>query len=158
MKQIHKNSTGHIIADFDGKRMLLDTGVAKSFYDEYQGVHIDDLSRMVGVPLDGVIGIDSLIGRVVSLSSNTIHINGRVPEYAGTPFNLISGIPCVDIKINEVACRAVINTGATSSYISEQLISRDRHTKTVADYHPVYGKFEVKKFVNYFSMTFSHWS
>jgi hypothetical protein len=152
MKQIYDNSTGHIIADFEGKRMLLDTGAAKTFFDEYQGLRIVDLSRMIGAPLDGVIGMDSLHGKVVSLTRNTIQINGDAPELVGAPLKFVGGLPCIDIKINEVPCRAVIKTGATTSYISEELISRDKHTRYVDDIHPLHGKFRVKMFVNYFSV------
>ena len=152
---IHRydNSTGHIIADIEGKRMLLDTGAAKTFYDAYNGVHISELSRIVGLPLDGVLGMDSLYGKVVSLTRNTVRMNGLAPNLKGASLRFISGIPCVDIKINEVACRAVIKTGATTSYISKKLISKDRHTRFVEDFHPVAGKFKVKMYVNYFSVS-----
>lgn len=53
------NSTGHAIIDIDGEYMLVDTGTARSFHDEYQGVCVEDLARLIGVPLDGVIGMDS---------------------------------------------------------------------------------------------------
>ena len=152
MIQVYDNSTGHIITEYEGKRMLLDTGAAKTFFDEYQGVHVDELARTVGVQLDGVIGMDSLKGRIVSLTRNTIHINDSTPERPGAPLIFVSGIPCIDIRINEVPCRAAIKTGATTSYISEKLISRDRQTRVVDDYHPIYGKFKVKMFVNYFSI------
>ena len=153
MKQVYDNSTGHIIAEIEGKRMLIDTGAARTFYDEYQGVHINKLSHMVGVPLEGVLGMDALQGRVLSLSKETVQINGMPPDIPGAPLKYISGIPCVDIKINEVPCRAMIKTGAMTSYISETLLSRDKHTRYVDDLHPVYGKFRVKMFVNYFSVS-----
>lgn len=151
--QKYDNSTGHIIADFDGKLMLVDTGAAKTFYDEYEGVHINDLARMLGQPLDGVLGMDSFKGRVLSLTRDTIYLNGVPPDHKGAPLTYISGVPCVDIKINEVPCRAFIKTGATTSYISEALILRDKYTRSVNDSHPSYGSFRVKMFVNYFSIS-----
>lgn len=153
MMQMYDNSTGHIIVNFDGKLMLVDTGAAKTFYDEHQGVRIDDLSRMLGQPLDGVLGMDSFKGKVLSLTKNTIQINGKSPRYEGVPLKYTSGIPCVDIKINEVPCRAVLKTGAVTSYISEALILRDKFTRAVNDIHPYYGNFKVKMFVNYFSVS-----
>jgi hypothetical protein len=153
MMQKYDNSTGHIIADFDGKLMLVDTGAAKTFYDEYQGVRISDLSRMLGQSLDGVLGMDSFKGRVLSISRDTIYLNGEPPDQKGVPLNYIDGVPCIDIKINEVPCRAVIKTGATTSYISEALILRDKYTRSVIDVHPYYGRFRVKMFVNYFSIS-----
>lgn len=151
--QKYDNSTGHIIADFDGKLMLVDTGAAKTFYDEYEGVRINDLSQMVGQPLDGVLGMDSFEGRVLSITRDTIHLNGAPPDDKGVPLNYIAGVPCVDIKINEVPCSAVIKTGASISYISESLILRDKYTRSVNDSHPYYGSFRVKMFVNYFSIS-----
>jgi len=151
--QKYDNSTGHIIADFNGKLMLVDTGAAKTFYDEYQGVHIDDLSHMLGQPLDGVLGMDSFKGKVLSITRDAVHLNGVPPDHKGAPLNYISGVPCVDIKINEVPCSAAIRTGATTSYISEGLILRDKYTRSVNDTHPFYGNFRVKMFVNYFSIS-----
>ena len=157
MKKIIKNSSGHIIADFDGRRMLLDTGAAKTFYDEFSGVRVSDLSRMLDAQIDGVIGMDSLEGKIVSLTRDTVHINGEAPDRDGAPLTFISGLPCVDIKINNTPCRAAIRTGATASYISEALISKDKHTRFADDYHPLYGRFKVKMFVNYFSVSNKHY-
>lgn len=151
--QMYDNSTGHIIVDFGGRLMLVDTGAAKTFYDEYQGVRVKDLSRMLGQPLDGVLGMDSFKGKVLSITKNTIQINGKSPESGGVSLNYISGIPCVDIKINEVPCRAALKTGAVTSYISEALILRDKFTRSVNDVHPFYGNFKVNMFVNYFSVS-----
>ena len=151
--QMYDNSTGHIIANIDGQLMLVDTGAAKTFYDEYQGVRIKDLVRMTGQPLDGVLGMDSFKGKVLSITRDTIHVNGVPPDHEGTPLNYISGIPCVDIKINEVPCRAAIKTGATTSYVSEELISKDKYTRTVNESHPFYGSAKVKLYVNYFSVS-----
>jgi len=153
MIQIYDNSTGHIIANIDGKRMLVDTGAAKTFYDEYQGVRIDDLSRMLGQPLDGVLGMDSIKAKVLSITRDSINFNAVAPDHEGAPLKYICGIPCVDIKINEVPCCAVISTGAATSYISEELISRDKYTRSVNDSHPHYGNFPVKMFVNYYSIS-----
>jgi len=87
MIKMYDNTAGYVVADFDGKRMLLDTGAAKTFYDEYQGVRIQDLSRMLGQPLDGVLGMDSLQGRVLTLTRETIHLNGVQPDREGAPLN-----------------------------------------------------------------------
>jgi hypothetical protein len=153
MMQTYDNSTGHIIADIGGKLMLVDTGAAETFYDEYQGVRIEDLSRMLGRPLDGVLGMDSIKGKVLSITRDSIDFNAAAPDQQGAPLNYVSGIPCVDIKINEIRCRAVVSTGAATSYISEALISKDKYTRSVNDRHPSYGNSSVKMFVNYFSIS-----
>ena len=153
MIQMFNSSTGHIIADIDGKRMLVDTGAAETFYDEYQGVHINDLSRRLGQPLDGVLGMSSIRGKVLLITRNSISINAVAPEHKGAPLKYISGMPCVDIKINEIPCRAVIKTGLSISYISEALISKDKYTRSVNDLHPHYGSIPVEMFVNYFSIS-----
>jgi hypothetical protein len=150
---MYDNSTGHIIVDIDGKRMLVDTGAVETFYDEYQGVRINDLSRMLESPLDCVLGMDSMKAKVISITRDSIDFNAVPPDQKGAPLKYISGIPCVDIKINEVPCRAVISTGATVSYISETLISKDKYTRSVDDTHPGHGNSSVKMFVNYFSIS-----
>jgi hypothetical protein len=152
MMRLYDNSTGCVVVDIDGKQMLVDTGAAKTFYNEYQGVRIRDLSQMLGLPLDGVLGMDSLKGRVLSLTRNTIHINGTAPDLSGTPMRYVAGVPCVDIKINQVPCRAAIKTSATTTYISTELITRDKPSAFAGDFHPVYGSIRVRKFVNYFTI------
>jgi hypothetical protein len=152
MKQLITNATGHIIVDIEGRRMLVDTGAARSFYVEYQGVHVNDLSRLTGVHLDGVLGMNSLQGKVVSLTRNGINLDGTSPDDPGVPLKYISGIPCVDISINGIPCCAAIKTGAATTCLSEELLSRDKHTRVVDDIHPLYGRFKVKMFVNYFSI------
>lgn len=153
MMQTYDNTTGHIIADIGGKLMLVDTGAAKTFYDEYQGVRIDNISRMLGQPVDGVLGMDSIKGKVLSITSDSIDFNAVAPDQKGAPLYYMSGIPCVDIKINEIPCRAVIKTGAATSCISEALISKDKYTRSVNDMHPSYGNLSVRMFVNYFSIS-----
>jgi hypothetical protein len=150
--QRHSNTKGHIIADYDGKRMLVDTGAVKTFYDECQGVGVNGLSRLLGHPLDGVLGMDSFSGKVLSLTRDGVHFNSVAPPQGGAPLVYVKGVPCVDIRVNEVPCRAAIITGATASYISEDLMSRDAFTRTVNDVHPVYGSYRVELFVNYFSI------
>jgi hypothetical protein len=152
MMHFYDNSTGCVVVDIDGRQMLVDTGADKTFYDEYQGVRVSDLSRILGLSLDGVLGMDSLRGKVLSLTRDTIHINGTPPDHAGAPMRYVSGIPCVDIKINEIPCRAAIRTSAAATYISDELISRDKHSTFADDFHPVYGNIRVKKYVNYFSI------
>lgn len=152
MKQSISDSTNHIIVDIDGRRMLVDTGAPRSFNDEYHGLHVNDLSRLTGVPLDGVLGMNSLQGKVLSLTRNSINLDGTSPGDNGVPLNYLSGIPCVDIRVNGMPCCAAVKTGATTTYLSEALLSRDKYTRDVDDIHPLYGKFKVKKYVNYFSI------
>ncbi len=153
MMQVCDNSTRHIITDIDGKLMLVDTGVDKTFHDEYQGVRINDLSRMLGQPLDGVLGMDNIRGRVLSITRDSINFNAVAPDQKGAPLNYISGIPAVDIKINGVPCRAVIRTGVVTSRIAQALLSKDKYTRSVNDIYPLQGNSVVKMFVNYFSIS-----
>lgn len=151
--QTYDNSTGHIIAEIGGRLMLIDTGVAKTFYDEYQGLRINDLSRILGRPLDGVLGMDSIKGKVLSITRDSINFNAVAPDQKGAPLSYISGVPSVDIKINEIRCRALIRTGVATSCISEALISKDKYTRSVNDIHPFHGNSIIKMFVNYFSIS-----
>lgn len=150
--QLIANSTGHVIVDVDGKHMLVDTGAARSFHDEYQGVCVEDLARLIGVPLDGVIGMDRLRGRVVSLRQDTIDLSQTAPARTGVPLTYVAGVPCVNVKINEIPCLATINTGVTMTYLSEQLISTEKASRVVEDIHPLYGAFTVSTFVNYLTI------
>lgn len=49
--------------------MLVYTGTARSFHDEYQGVCVEDLARLIGVPFDGVIRMARKSGCFVSDAS-----------------------------------------------------------------------------------------
>ena len=149
----YDNTTGHIIADYDGKLMLVDTGAAITFYDEYRGVRVNDLFRMLGQPLDGMLGMDKLQGKVLSLTREGICFNSLAPAGEGAPLYYLSGVPCLDIRINEIGCRAAVRTGATASYVSDILISRDKYTRTVRDAQPHLGGFAVRMYANYFSVS-----
>lgn len=151
--QMYDNKTGHIIANDGGKLMLVDTGAAKTFYDEYRGVRVDDLAHLLGQPLDGVLGMDRFRGKVLSLTRDGICFNAMPPDRIGAPLYYVSGVPCVDIKINAIPCRAAIRTGAAASYVSANLISKDKYTRTVNDIHPVFGSYAVRLYANYFSVS-----
>ncbi len=153
MIRMHNNPSGHVIADFKGRLMLIDTGALKTCYDECQGVRVDELSRLLGQPLDGVLGMDDLKGEVLLLTRGRRQVDAAAPKQEGAPLIYVDGIPCVDIRINEVACRAAIKTAVTASYISDRLISADSYTRTVHDVHPRGGSYLARMSVNYFSIS-----
>ena len=153
MMQLYDNSTGRIIVNHDGRLMLVDTGAAKTFYDEYRGVRVRALSRLLNRPLDGVLGMDSLEGRVLKLARNRVQFDGEAPANTGAPLEYINGIPCVEIWINEIRGRALIKTGMAASYVSEELISTDKYTRAMDDLHPIHGWFSVRMFANHFRVS-----
>ena len=153
MIRMHNNPSGHVIADFKGRLMLIDTGAANTCYDECEGVRVDELSRLLGHPLDGVLGMDELKGEVLLLTRARGQGYAAAPKQQGAPLVYVHGIPCVDIRINEVACRAAIKTAVTASYISDRLISTDSYTRTVHDVHPRGGSYLARMSVNYFSIS-----
>ena len=150
--QLYDNSTGHIIVEHDGELLLLDTGAGKTFYDAFRGIRVSELARLLGRPLDGVLGMDRLKNKVLSLTRDRVQCNGEVPLRLGAPLDYVDGLPCVEIRINEIRCRALIKTGAAVSYVSEWLISTDKHTRTLDDIHPVHGRFRVRMFANHFTV------
>lgn len=151
--RLYDNSTGHIIVEHDGELMLLDTGAGKTFHDAYLGVRVSELARVLRQPLDGVLGMDRLKNKVLALTRDRVQCNGDVRLHPGAPLDYVNGLPCVEIRINEIRCRALIKTGAAVSYVSDSLISMDKYTRTLDDVHPVHGPFRVRMFANHFSVS-----
>ncbi len=152
MVQLADNSTGRLIVNYHGRLMLVDTGAAKTFYDEYRGVRVHEFARLLNRPLDGVLGMDSLKGKVLKLTRDSVQCDWEAPGHNGAPLEYVDGIPCVEIRINEIRGRALIKTGMGASYVSEELISTDKYTRSMDDVHPIYGWFSVRLFANHFRL------
>ena len=150
---------GHLIADTGG-RFLLDTGSPMSFSTTGRinwggrdcelptsalGLDAAELSRLVGEPLDGLIG-----GDLLGLRPFTIDLERRVcrVDAAGSdrvttelPIRLVLGVPLATLELDGALTRTCIDTGAKLSYLEAARLDGREAVDEANDFYPGYGAF-----------------
>ena len=153
----------HVIVVDNNKKFLIDTGSPISISNEneieifgmtygsterYLGANIDEISNLVGCHLDALIGNNVLKNFIFqidfknqlffvwdSLPRETINID----EYIDAEF---TGMPTIQILINQKPIRSFIDTGAKISYLNKQYVQRFDPLDKKEDFLPGFGKFE----------------
>jgi Ca-activated chloride channel family protein len=156
---------GHLVASIDGLSVLIDTGIPVSVSDraewyflhevyqlpqEYMGVTLDYLSKMVGTRIDLLLGCDilkkyhvtlDLFGHRISFSSRPLFISkNRIPM---TNF---MGVPGASITIEGNNYPVFIDSGAKLSYVDQKIASHYTPTGKEKDFYPGMGEFETSVF------------
>jgi hypothetical protein len=150
---------GHLIAVTDG-RFLLDTGSPLSFSRTGRatwggqdhalptgalGLDADELSDLVGEPLDGLIG-----GDLLGLHPFTIDLERSVcavgAPVAGRPttelsITLVLGVPVATLELDGVPTTTCIDTGAKLSYLEAVRLEGREAVDQADDFYPGFGPF-----------------
>lgn len=153
---------GHIILDEGGRRVLLDTGSPRSvgmlrgwsfqgvpvtLEPEVQGVTAESLSRYVGTQVDVLLGMDFLGARTFEVDVGhrrfrIIPTTETLPTGHTIPIKIIGGVPTVTVEIGPHPIRAVLDTGAKLSYLTNDMIGNYTTVGRVRDFHPTTGPFQ----------------
>lgn len=148
----------HWFATIDGRKMLLDTGSPVSvgsgvitfagtrtaLKPNFAGVTLDELIRLVGVPFDGLLGMDVLAPHRVSFDGKrgilqlVTRLRHGLPE---VPIASVMGVPTVPITVDGVARRAFIDLGAKVSYVTGGVAAAGEE---IEDFYPGIGRFSTK--------------
>jgi len=156
---------GHLIGSIEGKSVLIDTGVPVSVSDqaewyflhevhqlpqEYMGVTLDYLSKMVGARVDILMGADilktfhvtlDLFGRRINFSSRPLFIsNNRIP------MTIFMGVPSALFTIAGSEIQMFVDTGAKLSYVDHKIASQYTPIGKERDFYPGMGEFETSVF------------
>ena len=151
---------GHLIVDAGG-RMLLDTGSPVSFSstgtvhwagEEHElatsvlGLDAEELSRLVGTRLDGLIGGDHL-GRepfTIDLERGVCSFAERGSDRPSTELRvrLMLGVPLATVEFDGAPAEACIDTGAKLSYLDEAHVRGRAPVEETSDFYPGFGTFE----------------
>lgn len=154
---IHDN---HIILLLENKKVLLDTGATQSighhpfiFLGEKQdlkqtfmGVGIDEISELLKLEIDVVLGGDilkdcyfiiDLVEEKATFSKAPLDFIGQV-----LPVEVVMNIPVAEIEIEGQKRRVFIDTSAKISYFKEELVHRyPVFAKEQHDFYPGIGTF-----------------
>ena len=156
---------GHLIAQIEGKNVLIDTGIPISISNEmswyflhevrtlsqdYMGVTLDYLSNMVGARIDVLMGMDILKrfhiildpkGRRINFSSRKLFN----PSDA-IPMTQFMGVPSTMFKVNGIEQQMFVDSGAKLSYVNRTVASNYRAVGKEKDFYPTLGEFETDVF------------
>ena len=152
---------GHLIARIEYLSVLIDSGLPisvgreKEWYffnevhtlsQEYMGVTLDYVSKMVGAPVDIMLGTDILKkhhvtfmvqNRIIAFSEQLIFN----PEI-NVPMTNFMGVPIVEVNLGGQTCPMYVDTGAKLSYIDESLAKKFTLIGKEMDFYPGVGEFE----------------
>ena len=153
---------GHLISDIDGRQLLLDTGSPESFSNDgivnfngiahnvgrdFMGITAEVVSGYVGTTVDALLGMDILkrYSIVVDGPRNSLEVfkrplNGFPVRMAMSDF---MNIPIIEIAIDGVERRMVVDSGAKLSYTVSGATRQQPSLGRVEDFYPGIGLFSV---------------
>lgn len=156
---------GHIIVVDKDKRYLLDTGAPASIssfsplelaglsiptVDQYLGITLESLSKNVGSPLDGMIGVDVLnqFDVLVDPAVSKITFTTDTLNLDAEPVSIENflGIPIIVASIDEKPVKLFLDTGAKISYLSSGITDSMQPSGSVEDFYPDYGIFSTSTY------------
>jgi hypothetical protein len=156
---------GHLFAEIEGGLFLLDTGAPLSFgtrsslvldghtfalAGEFMGLSAGDITRFVGVPTAGLIGVDVLnaLDTLLDAPAGTVTFStGELPcEGGSVPLELLLGLPIVSATIAGSAYELVFDTGAQISYLESDALATFPPAGRFRDFHPFYGGFDTETY------------
>src|SRR5690606_35954326 len=119
-----------------------------SLADDYVGLDADSLSSLTGVRCAGLLGAD-VLGRfdhILNVQSGTLTISQNELTHDGHPVELTEfmGIPIIDARMGEEACRMIFDTGAQISYFQGDSLVSFPEAGVVTDFYPGVGEFETQ--------------
>jgi len=152
---------GHIFTSIENQRVLIDTGMPVSlgsmpewyFMQEvhplssgYLGVTLEQISRLVGVPVDVLLGSDILKNYClffeVSRQRFSISAQPLIRSRHNFPLSLLMGVPGARVDIHGQPVEMYLDTGAKLSYVSEGLAQGLESVGKEMDFYPGIGEFE----------------
>ena len=137
--------------DHEGHQLVLDTGSPVSFPDNLWGVAGEQLTDYVGCPVEGVLGMNVLKDKVLTLdfkrelyglsdSNSSILTTDQLVD-----IDLTKTVPTVRVKLDDgTACIMAIDTGAPINYMRQDFICRDEECGEASDFFPIFGRFTTK--------------
>jgi hypothetical protein len=154
---------GHIIAHMKKFDYIMDTGSPFSFGRGttvvingknfpinsvgFGGVTADSISKLSGLKVDGLIGMDILIHFDIRFTRNQITFSVTPIHHAGTaiklPVDTGMVVPIITLNIGHKDRKIFFDTGAKLSYLSEDLLV-GVSTGEVEDFHPSIGTYKTK--------------
>ena len=155
---------GHVLVALPEGRFLVDTGSPLSFArtgratlggterelaPALPSLDAAGLSRFVGTPLNGLLGMDVLARFVVTFGRNELSVDdgttsGPDPAFAELETDRIGGIPVVAALANGRTARLFVDSGAKISYLAPERLTGLPVEDTLRDFYPGLGEFDTE--------------
>jgi len=165
MKSKFNAIDNHIVANIDGKNVLIDTGAPFSLgsgeldigskrhivRDNFHGISLSDIVTDSGLQLDFLIGSDILKNYTLEINWKEKYIE-FTDEYmnnnigGNVEVELFMGIPVIPISINGKPQKAFLDTGAKLSYLSGEFTQELTSIGEEKDFYPGMGTFNTNVF------------
>ena len=156
---------GHLILDCNGKHLLLDTGAPSCVFPEptmpfagkqhpatrdYLGISLEEVGRLVGTHLDGLIGADALspYDTIIDPSRNEVRVHEGDHDLDGTqiPMDCSMIVPILEVSIAGEPVAMIFDTGAKLSYLDRRLVEAFPSAGQCEDFFPGLGTFTTDTF------------
>jgi hypothetical protein len=165
MKYKFNAINNHIVANMNGKSVLIDTGAPSSYgkgkldinskkhtiNDDSKRIKLSDIITDSGIQLDFLIGSDILKDYIFKINwkekyieFTDKHINNSTKNNIKIEFFM--DIPMIPIRINGKPQKAFLDTGAQLSYLSEEFTQKLTSIGQQKDFYPTIGSFNTNVF------------
>jgi hypothetical protein len=154
---------GHLVTQIEGKSVLIDSGVPISIgknpkfhflnevhtlSQEYMGVTLKYLEKMVGTSIDILMGADILKKYCVAIDLQGERITfGEQPAFVSAsrvPMTNFMGTPIVRSSVGSQDLEMFVDTGAKLSYVNKTLAANYSPIGKEKDFYPGIGEFETQ--------------
>lgn len=170
-----KMVNGHLVTQIEGKSVLIDSGVPISIgkmpefhflnevhtlSQEYMGVTLKYLEKMVGTSIDILMGADILkrYCLTVDLQGDRVTFGERpvVKSANRVPMTNFMGTPIVRSSVDSEDLEMFVDTGAKLSYVNKTIAANYSPVGKEKDFYPGMGEFETQVFEIPFTLGKKH--
>jgi Ca-activated chloride channel family protein len=152
---------GHLLAEMDGRTILVDTGCPVSigrhlhwvFMEQsfelsrsYMGISVDDLSNLVNERVDILLGADllQLACTEIDLADQIIVFRAHPELHTDVriPIEQFMGVPSLQANIRGKDVNLIIDSGSQYSYLRSDMVSGMKASGKARDFYPGFGEFD----------------
>ena len=152
---------GHVLAEIDNERVLLDTGGAVSLGSrpslrlggnrfplrtDLPGLDVSEISQLIGTRITALVGAD-ILGRMNFVIDLDEGIFADLQEPAGRGRGILEidnriGVPVVEVTVDGERVPLFLSTGSRLSTLPLDIFRRYNPTGTRSDFYAGFGEFE----------------
>ena len=157
------NVKGHLVFDFLGQLVLLDTGSQTSFGTQehwdflgrqltlppnFMKISPEYLSQFIGVPIEILLGMDVLKDLYFQINTRESMITFSEFRFRSSPITLlletIMDVPYTEIHMNGETHNVFVDTGAKINFLRKEALVGLEPVDTEMDFYPMVGEFETE--------------
>jgi Ca-activated chloride channel homolog len=154
---------GHPVFQLDGQETLLDSGspfslgltsdlyfmnIVHPLSQEFMGVDLETIGRLIGTRLDLILGADILLKYRVLLDLPNGLIQFSQPDGPGrgsrVPLRMMAGVPILTCVVNGNEIQVAFDTGSRLCYVNRNMTEGLASVGLEQDFYPGMGEFETK--------------